>query len=106
MRLLQLFVLLTSENNSSVFSSIDRTIRRDVISEDSNERVVYLEQAARVGALMFKKQFTTACYVTEYKKKLSADFSLAKPGVMASFQVCLESGDKLPFRGTSVSAAC
>lgn len=87
--LLQLFILLTSENNSSVFSSIERTIRRDIISENSSERVVYLEQAAVVGAWKFKRQFTTACFVTEYMKKLSADFSLAKPGIMASFQVCV-----------------
>lgn len=85
--LLQLFLLLTSENNASVFSSIDRTIKRDILSETANERFVYLEQAATVGALMFKKHFTTACYVTEYIDKLSADFSLAKPGIMASFQV-------------------
>jgi hypothetical protein len=86
--LLQLFQLLTSENNSSVFSSIDRTIKREIVSETSRAKVVYLEQAATVGALMFKKHFTTACYVTEYAQKLSADFSLAKPGIMASFQVC------------------
>lgn len=73
-----------------MFSSIDKTVRRDVISESSSERVVYQEQLTHAGPGVFKKTFTTACFVTEYLHKLSADFSLAKPGVMGSFQVCFD----------------
>ena len=81
-----MFILLTSAKNESVFSSIDKTIRRDVIG------VIYQEQLTHAGRGVFKKTFTTACFVTEYLSKLSADFSLAKPGIMSSFQVCLVVG--------------
>lgn len=87
-----MFILLTSAKNESVFSSIDKTIRRDVISENPSERVIYQEQLTHAGRGVFKKTFTTACFVTEYLSKLSADFSLAKPGIMSSFQVCLVVG--------------
>jgi hypothetical protein len=58
-----------------------------VISEDAEQKVVYVEQAASVGFLWFRRHFVTALQVTHYHKKLTTCFQLARPGMMANFQV-------------------
>ena len=85
--LLQMYALLTHADNSAIFKSIDTVSDRKVHLETPERKEVYIEQTSTVGVLFFKRQFTTALNVVETPKDMTASFDLAKPGVMAAFQV-------------------
>lgn len=85
MRAMQVFMLFTNPDNSSIFRQIDKTIKHNVVRETDELREVEVEQESTVGALWFKATFTTALNVVERKDRLESSFSLARPGMMANF---------------------
>lgn len=77
----------TVPDTSNVFRAIDGVRDRKITLDTAERREIYVEQTSTVGALWFKKQFTTALNVTELPKDVAMKFDLAQPGLMSKFQV-------------------
>ena len=86
---LQLYAVHTVPDTSNVFRAIDGVRARKIHLDTPDRREIYVEQTSTVGALWFRKTFTTALNVTELPKEVAMTFDLAQPGLMSKFQVRL-----------------
>jgi hypothetical protein len=84
---LQVYTVLASADNSSVFRTFASLENRRVLHQSSEQVMVYVEQVLMGGPKFMRRKYRMAVVTTIFPDSMTGEFHLARPGAMQTYQV-------------------